>query len=224
MSKARGVFAHIQCDGVHPARGTRPHRGDTTRHTSSSTDDAALRVRRGHTSSVRGPASAYHEHTTTNSTLPRTSLPLAVLYYEREEEARSASTRRRSGVLGGPVFVRLEKVGPSLPLAGSDSPEPLAFPHGARRGGPCLRGACVPVLPDPVPRPPGPAPPRDRAIWHPPYPSRMCAQGGLPSRTKAWLVSLYDVALRRQHIAPWRDQSRFLTSSRPSVGRCVPPR
>ena len=183
---------------------------------------SAQSAQRSHQFSAR-PSVRVHEHTTTNYTLPRSSLPLAVLYLEREE-ARSACSGRRSGFLGGPVFVRLEKVGPSLPLAGSDSPGPLAFPHGARRGGPCLRGACVPVLPDPVPRPPGPAPPRDRAIWHPPYPSRICAQGGLPSRTKAWLVSLYDVALRRQHIAPWRDQSRFLTSSRPSVGRCVPPR
>ena len=35
---------------------------------------------------------------------------------------------------------------------------------GAGRGGLCLRGGRVPVLPDPVPRPPGPAPPRNPLI------------------------------------------------------------
>ena len=108
------------------------------------------------------------------------------------------------------------------PKAGGAGPHRVAL--GARRGGPCLRGAYVPVLPDPVPRPPDPAPPPNRAIWHPPEPSRICASPPVLSGTKAWLVSLYDVALRRQHIASWRDQYRSPTSSRPSVGRSVPPR
>ena len=135
--------------------------------------------------------------------VPRTLLLLLFLRGRGRKEAELW----RSSFLGGPVSEQVRQptfVG-RWQRRSAISPR---LQRGARRGGPCLRGACVPVLPDPVPRPSAPAPPRNRAIWHPPDPSRICAQGGLLSRTKAWLVSLHDVALRRQHIAPWPNQYR----------------
>ena len=73
-------------------------RHDTPRRTS------AQSAQRSHQFSARPSVRVPpHEHTTTNSTLPRTALPLAVLYLEREE-ARSACSRRRSLAFGWPRF------------------------------------------------------------------------------------------------------------------------